>query len=121
MFPKMKAAYDSDEDILHLLASGKKVKESIEVADEIVIDIDKSNNIIGIQLFDAHALLSKLNKRFNKKMIASIEFAKGKLVRFRNYAIIMLVFHAGNEIIEEKLPAFSLGQYESPLVRATAV
>ena len=46
----MKMKYYKDTDFLYIDLSEKTSKESLEVAPGIVVDFDKNNNIVGIDI-----------------------------------------------------------------------
>ena len=108
--------YDQDEDILSVYDEKGKTKESLEVAEDLIIDVDNQGDLVGIELFDASKFLSALNKSITPKMLSEIEEASLQVVRYRNYVIITLAFQYQGQTIEEKLPAFSTAKYESPLL-----
>ena len=54
----MKIKYYKDTDSLYIDLSEKNSEESLEVAPGIVIDFDKNNNIVGIDINRASQILS---------------------------------------------------------------
>ncbi len=46
----MKITYDSEADALYIKLTDKKVVESEEIADSMVVDFDEENNVVGIEL-----------------------------------------------------------------------
>ena|SRR3989344_1313213 len=111
---KLKASYDEVSDVLTLYKPHAQVDESVEVAHELVIDLDKEKRIVNVELFDAYSFLHTLNNQITKKMLSQDEL-EVKFVNYRNYWIISLVFNYNNLRIEEKLPAFA-ADFKSPLV-----
>jgi uncharacterized protein YuzE len=117
----MRVDYDSESDVFYAYSAKvakKQIRETIEVADNLNVDIDDNGNIIGLELFEAQEFLAFLNKMFTKKFMSSIDSAQVRVKNYRNYIFITLIFYQNNVRIEEKLPAFSLTQFESPLVAA---
>jgi uncharacterized protein YuzE len=49
----MKIRYDKEVDVLYILLSEKKIKESDERKQGIIIDYDKEGSIVGIEILDA--------------------------------------------------------------------
>lgn len=49
----MKVKYDKEVDILYLLFSENKIKESDEERSGIIIDYDNKGAIVGIEILDA--------------------------------------------------------------------
>jgi len=63
----MKIRYDPESDILYLLIRGGKIKDTIEASEDLFIEYDEANNIVGIELWRARKnifgeLLRYLNK-----------------------------------------------------------
>ena len=46
----MKITYDKEADVLYMKLTDKKIIESEEIAENIVIDFDAENNIVGIEV-----------------------------------------------------------------------
>lgn len=46
----MKITYDKEADALYIKLTEKDIVESEEIADNIVIDFDAENNIVGIEV-----------------------------------------------------------------------
>src|SRR5437667_836350 len=70
-----KIDYDEEHDILYLY-SGEKAKDSIEI-DKFVIDISADNRIVGVEIFDASVLLSKMSGfGINKENLSDVRGAK---------------------------------------------
>jgi len=108
--------YDSNEDTLFIYSKKGKTKESIEVSEDIIIDLDKEGDLVGVEVFDAFKLLKTLNKDITKEMLSSLKEARLNLIKYKGYIIIEVIFAYKGMTIEEKLPAFSSSLYESPLV-----
>jgi len=53
----MKVKYYKDTDSLYIDLSEKSSKESLEVAQGIVIDFDENNNIVGVDINNASKIL----------------------------------------------------------------
>jgi len=117
---KFISKYDSEGDVLSIYTKGAKVKESIEVAETLVIDLDKNKNLVNLELFDAYRLLSLSNKKITKKMLESMDEVKLDVNRFRNYWIITMSFKHNEELITEKLPVFASTDFKSPLLASVS-
>lgn len=116
MTHKFKASYDEDGDILTVYSEGAKVKESIEVAEELILDIDKNDKLASLELIDAYKFLHTLNKDISKEMLESVEEVELDVKNFRGYWVITLIFKYGGKVITEKLPAFVSSDFKSPLL-----
>jgi len=108
--------YDSNEDTLFIYSKKGKTKESIEVSEDIIIDLDKEGDLVGVEVFDAFKFLKTLNKNVTQEMLSSLKEARLNLIKYKGYIIIEVIFAYKGMTIEEKLPAFSSSLYESPLV-----
>jgi uncharacterized protein YuzE len=51
--------YRAEDNAAYIRFSGEKVLESSEVAPDVVFDYDAEGRIVGIELLDARAQLSK--------------------------------------------------------------
>ena len=49
----MRIAYDTEVDVLRILFSNTAVEESDEERPGIILDFDKSGNIVGMEILDA--------------------------------------------------------------------
>lgn len=116
MESKFKADYDSEEDVFYIYSQKSKTKESIEVDEDIILDIDKDNNLTGVEIMYASKFLNKLNSRITRKALAVAKSIGVEVKKYRSLVIITLAFKIDNEVIRERLPAFSAARYESPLV-----
>jgi len=48
---KMKVRYDPESDILYLLIREGKIKDTIEISEDLFIEYDENDNIVGIELW----------------------------------------------------------------------
>lgn len=49
----MKVKYDKEVDVIYIVFSDKKIKESDEDKPGIILDYDKEGSIVGIEILDA--------------------------------------------------------------------
>ena len=49
----MKVKYDKEVDVLYIILSDKKIKESDEEKPGIILDYDKEGFVVGIEILDA--------------------------------------------------------------------
>lgn len=113
---KFRLDYDAKEDVLYAYSEKAKPKESLELAKDIIVDIDKNDNIVGIEILNAYKFLHILNEEITKSMLSELDKICLKFIRYGDYVIVTLIFDYNSKIIEERLPAFPIKQYESPLI-----
>lgn len=98
MVKEAKIDYDEEYDILYVY-SGEKAKDSLEI-DNFVIDISADNKVVGVEIFDASNILSKLSgfdiKRENLSNIlnARMQFYQSKELF---YVLVFLILKIGEE------------------------
>ena len=113
---KFKASYDEEGDVLTIYRDGVKVKESIEVSEDLIIDVDKDMKLVNLELIDAYKFLHNLNEKISKEMLQDIQEIELEVKNYRNYWFITLIFKYQEEVIAEKLPAFASMDFKSPLL-----
>jgi uncharacterized protein YuzE len=50
---KMRVRYDPEADILYILVKEGSIKETIEVSDDLFVEYDEDDHIVGIELWQA--------------------------------------------------------------------
>lgn len=90
--------YDYEHDILFFKLKGRKYDKSIELLDNLVVDVDKEGFLIGIQIFDASEYLN-----IDKKSLLKIPNWHFTINVHENIIEIRLVFQVKikNKIIEK--------------------
>ncbi len=121
MKERFKASYDEEGDVLTIYREGAKVKESIEVSEDLIIDIDNDMNLVSLELIDAYKFLHTLNENISKEMLLDIQDVELEAKNYRNYWVITLMFKYQEEVITEKLPAFASADFKSPLIASASV
>ncbi|MBN1377391.1 DUF2283 domain-containing protein [Candidatus Woesearchaeota archaeon] len=114
---KFKASYDKEGDVLTIYRNNGDVKESIELSDEIVMDLDKDWKLVSLEVMDAYDFLHSLDKKFTRKMLSEINNAKVEVRNYRNYWYIILIFEEDNKVM---LPVVSAAEYKSPLIASVS-
>ena len=117
---KFKVSYDKDGDVLTFYREEAKVEESVEVTEEMIIDLDKEGKIVGVELLEAYQFLHTINEKITQELLSAVQEAELQFKKYRNYWIITLVFEEQDQRIEEKLPAFASMDFQSPLVASAA-
>ena len=54
---KTKMTYFKDEDVLHLLISEEKEKNSVEVSPNVTAEINEDGDLIGIEILEASSFI----------------------------------------------------------------
>ena len=90
--------YDYENDILFFKLKGRKYEKSIELLDNLVVDVDKEGFLVGIQMFDASEYLN-----IDKKSLLKIPNWQFTINKHENIIDIRLVFQVKvrNKIIEK--------------------
>ena len=90
--------YDYEYDILFFKLKNRKYSNSIELLDNIVVDVDKEGFLVGIQMFDASEYL-----HIDKKSLLKIPNWQFTINVHENIIEIRLVFQVKirNKIIEK--------------------
>ena len=60
----MKITYDKIANAAYMTLRKGKVSKTVEMSDSVIVDLDKSGNILGIELLEA-------SKQFPRKSLAS--------------------------------------------------
>jgi uncharacterized protein YuzE len=108
--------YDSEHDVLYIQNADKKVEESIEFSEDIVLDLDNKGRVIGVELFYASELFKPFNKEINKEFLMKLEDAGLEYKDFRNMWFVMLLLKSGSKQISQALPPLRKSEYTSPLI-----
>ena len=107
--------YDKEFDILAIYKSRRKVKESIEVSENIVLDLNKKGQIIGIEIMDAGKFFRNFNSIMNNKFLSRVESANISYKSFRNQWIILVNLKTDKEDLTQPMPPLRKSRYISPL------
>lgn len=99
-----KVDYDKKSDILYAIQPIRMVKESVELSDSVVVDLDDKDQIVGIEIFYAAEFLTALNEKITRKFLSNLKELSLKTTNYQNSQFITLIFKDKNEVIEERLP-----------------
>lgn len=108
--------YDKENDILNIYDYSRKVSESVEFLEDIVLDLDLKGKVIGIEVFYASEFLSVFNKELNKDFLNNLQSASMELKEFRNMWVILLCLKSANKVIYQSMPPLRKTEYISPLL-----
>ena len=65
-----KVIYDEEEDILYIAKEGKE-EEVVELSPGVNVELDSSGKLIGIELFNASAILKDVIEPIDKRIKAA--------------------------------------------------
>ena len=98
----MNFKYDKESGCAYIGDTNKKVKYSIGVANTFIIDLDFSDNIIGIEIIEAEEVLKDFKININKIKNVGMKFKKTN-----NYFAVTLIFKQEGIEKEMLLPVAS--------------
>ena len=110
--------YDAEDDVLYIKDSIKEVEESVEVSDDIVLDLDKNGMVVGIEIFYASEFFGAFNKDVDKTFLTNIEDVQVQQKEMRNNWFLVIMLKSGKKIIYQPMPPLRKSEYVSPLVAA---
>lgn len=113
---EFKFDYDYEHDILSIYKFPVSVEESIEISENIVIDLDKNEKIVGIEIFDAGEFFGAFNDNINKEFLKNLEKASFEMKEFRNQWFIVAILVCRGKTIKQSLPPLRKSEYVSPLI-----
>lgn len=108
--------YDKENDILAVYNSPRKVKESLEVSENIVIDLDKDDRINGIEIMDASEFFGSFNMEINKEFLSMLDSAEIDYRSFQNQWIILVVLKSKGKQFLQPMPPLRKTEFASPLL-----
>lgn len=114
MLNEFKLDYSFEDDLLYLYNENKKSNGSIEFGD-LIVDLEKKGEVVGLEIFDASKYLSELtNKKITKQNLKRIEKAYFSFTSKKGTILIKIIL----PIKKEKIPATIAIQnihYKSPV------
>ena len=113
-----KVNYDEEDDVLYIQDSMKEVEESVEVSDDIVLDLDKNGMVVGIEIFYASEFFGAFNKEVDKKFLANLEDVQVQQKEMRNNWFLVVMLKSGKKIVYQPMPPLRKSEYVSPLATA---
>lgn len=108
--------YDKENDILAIYNSPRKVKESLEVSENIVLDLDKDDKINGIEIMDVSEFLGSFNPEITKKFLSELDSAKIEYRSFRNQWILLVVLESKGKRFSQPMPPLRKTEFTSPIL-----
>jgi uncharacterized protein YuzE len=101
MAKNAKVNYDYENDILYVFV-GNRAKDSLEI-DNFVIDFSHENKVVGVEIFNASELISKLVlSKISKDMLSNIKEASLSFYQSKElfYIVVGLVMMIENKLKE---------------------
>ena len=109
--------YDNTSDVLYIQNVMKDVEESVEFSEDIVLDLDKKGNVIGVEIFYASEFLGLFNKEIDKELLKNLKEAYIEYKDFRNIWFVTLILQTKDKQILQPLPPLKKSEYVSPIVQ----
>ena len=113
---EFKFHYDSEHDIFYIRNAERKVKESVEFSEDIILDLDEDDNVIGVEIFYASEFFNTFNKEINREFLMRLKEATLDYKEFRNMWFIVLILKTESKQIFQPLPPLRKSEYTSPLI-----
>jgi len=101
MAKNAKVNYDYENDILYVYV-GNRAKDILEI-DNFVIDFSHENKVVGVEIFNASKLISKLAlNKINKGMLSKIKVASLSFYQSKElfYIVVGIVLMIDNKLRE---------------------
>ena len=110
--------YDSEDDVLYIKNSMKEVEESVEVSEDIVLDLDKKGMVVGIEIFYASEFFGAFNKEVDKSFLSNLEEVQIAQKEMRNNWFLVIMLKSDKKVIYQPMPPLRKSEYVSPLATA---
>ncbi len=111
-----KFLYDDEYDILAIYNSDRGVEESVEVSENIVLDLDKDERVNGIEIMDASEFLGAFNSEIDREFLSQLDEAWLDYKSFRNQWIILVNLKSKGKQFVQPMPPLRKSEYVSPLI-----
>jgi uncharacterized protein YuzE len=108
--------YDVENDILAIYLSERSVKESVEISENIVIDLNHNDQVCGIEIFDASEFFSAFNEDINKDLLSKLNFAAINYKSFRNQWILVVKLISNGREFSQPMPPLRKSEFVSPIL-----
>ena len=107
----------SADDVLSIYNYDNKVKESVQVSDDIVLDFEVKDNVVGIEVFYASEFFNNFNKEIDKSFLENLEDAYLEFKFFRNQIFVVVVLQGKGKKIYQPMPPLRKSEYVMPFLR----
>ena len=116
MIMNYKFDYDEDCDILAIYHSPRKVKESLEVSENIILDLDKDEKINGIEILDASEFFGSFNPEITIEFLSRLDSARIEQKSFRNQWILLVFLESNGKSFSQPMPPLRKTEFLSPIL-----
>ncbi len=108
--------YDKEGDVLSIFDYNKPLNETIEFNEYINVDLGKSGEIVGLEIFDASKFFKVLNETINQEFLTNLKKIELVQADYRNNIFIAVILHSFEKEIYQQLPPLQKSNYTSPLI-----
>jgi len=109
----MKYDYDDENDILVIYEHNEDVKESLEVSEGIVLDLDSDDGVVGIEIMDASEFFGSFNPEINKSFLSELNSARIEYKSFRNQWMLLVVLQSKGKQFSQPMPPLRKTEFAS--------
>ena len=107
--------YDTEDDVLSIYSKGSP-SETIEFSENLNIDIDENNRVVGLEIFDASEFFNVLNKQIDKSFLENLQEVSLEYKEFRNVWHIVVALKVKDKVVYQPMPLLRKSEYVSPLI-----
>jgi len=108
--------YDDENDILVIHESNEDVKESLEVSEGIVLDLDRDDRVVGIEIMDASEFFCSFNPEISKKFLSELDSARIEYKSFRNQWMLLVILGSNGKMFSQPMPPLRKTEFASPIL-----
>jgi len=108
--------YDGKDDVLYIANAGRDVEESIEISEDIVLDLDMEGKIVGVEIFYASELFKLFDGRMDKEFLKNLKEVDLQYKESRDMWLLVIGLQSGHQRIIQPLPFLKKSKYIGPLV-----
>ena len=112
----MKYDYDDENYILVIYEHNEDVKESLEVSEGIVLDLDSDDGVVGIEIMDASEFFGSFNPEINKSFLSELNSARIEYKSFRNQWMLLVVLQSKGKQFSQPMPPLRKTEFASPIL-----
>lgn len=107
--------YSAEDDVLSIYNYDNNVKESVQVSEDVVLDFDSNDNVIGVEIFYASEFFRAFNSEIDRNFLKNLSEASLEIKSFRNQFFVLIALQANGKRIVQPMPLLRKEEYVSPL------